>query len=62
MYAPILGTLTCAEGRGCSKCGQRDEPNVFAVLLHDFRCRGWRTAFYNLRIRLMPPAWFADAA
>lgn len=59
MRFPILGSMRCAEGYGCSRCGNHDEPNVFATFGHDLRYWGWRTALHNLRIRLMPPAWLA---
>lgn len=59
MRAPKLGTLYCEPGYGCDRCGKAVEVNVLDTFAHDLRCWGWRTAFYNLRIRLCPPDWFA---
>ena len=58
MRLPILGELHAEPGYGCTRCGSHYDRDILSGFVHDVRCWGWGTALYNLRLRLVPPAWF----
>ena len=58
MRWPILGRVECTDGYGCSRCNGHDEANILTNLVHDLRCWGVRTAFFNAWVRLSVPDWF----
>lgn len=60
-HRPVLGGLwtTCCCTRDTAQPDYY-ETNALTNFAHDVRCHGWRTAFYNLWIRLRAPCWFVD--
>ena len=57
---PVLGVVYCEDGYGCTRCGSHEDANVLTNVVHDLRCWGARTAWFNLKLRLGAPRWFTD--
>jgi hypothetical protein len=57
-HRPVLGAFEaeCC----CVRPGTLIERNPWTNFWHDRRCHSWRTAFYNLWIRLRAPCWFVE--
>lgn len=56
---PVLGAVYCENGYGCARCGAHKDTNILTNFVHDWGCWGFRTAAFNVKVRLTAPEWFA---